>query len=75
MPQKFEAEKHSSASPTLTTAQAAKFLNRSARTLRGWACGAATAPAGIKPVRLGSRLHWPLAQLEQALGLHSDGNA
>lgn len=70
MSSSFKAENSPSTSPTLTTAQAAKFLNRSARTLRGWACGAAPAPAGIKPVRLGSRLHWPVAQLEQALQLH-----
>lgn len=53
--------------PTMTTAQAAQFLNRSVRTLRSWACGAGTPPEGISPVRVGRTLHWPVEQLERAL--------
>lgn len=51
----------------MTTREAAKFLNRSPRTLRGWACGAAKAPEGVSPVRLGRMLHWPVEQLRKAL--------
>ena len=53
--------------PTMTTREAAQFLNRSPRTLRGWACGVAVAPAGVKPVRVGRMLHWPVEQLRKAL--------
>jgi hypothetical protein len=49
----------------VTTAVAAKALNRKPQTLRQWACYE-TGP--IRPVRVNGRLAWPVAQIKQLLG-------
>lgn len=48
----------------LTTQQAAEYLNRSAQTLRTWAC---TGKGPIQPVKIGGRLGWPEAALRSLL--------
>ncbi|WOB10766.1 DNA-binding protein [Piscinibacter gummiphilus] len=50
----------------LPTADAAFHLNRSAQTLRLWACKAI---GPIKPVRVHGRLLWPTAELRRVLGI------
>lgn len=53
--------------PTLTTEEAAFYLNRQARTLRAWACRDGTGP--IIPMRVHGRLAWPLADIRRVLGV------
>jgi hypothetical protein len=48
----------------VSTAVAAKALNRKPQTLRMWAC-LGTGP--IQPVRINGRLAWPLAQIAALL--------
>ena len=48
----------------LTTQQAAEYLNRSAQTLRTWACQG-TGP--VRPVRINGRLAWPAEEIRRVL--------
>lgn len=48
----------------LPTAEAALHLGFLEQTLRKWAC---TGHGPIKPVRLGGRLRWPVAELLRVL--------
>ena len=54
--------------PTVDTAAAAYYLNRRPQTLRAWAC-LETFPDGLKPVRVNSRICWPVAGIRKALGV------
>ncbi len=54
--------------PTVDTAAAAYYLNRRPQTLRAWAC-LETFPDGLKPVRVNSRICWPVAGIRKVLGL------
>lgn len=50
---------------TLTTEEAAFYLNRKPQTLRSWA---STEPEGaIRPLRIMGRLAWPVAAIKSAL--------
>lgn len=53
--------------PTLTTEQAAYYLNRKPQTLREWAMNGGKGP--IRPLRISGRLAWPVAALREALGV------
>lgn len=53
--------------PAIPTGQAAHYLCRTPRTLRGWATDSEGAP--IRPVRLNGRLAWPVAEIKRALGV------
>lgn len=48
----------------VTTADAAKALNRAPQTLRKWAC---LENGPIRPVRINGRLAWPLDQIAALL--------
>jgi hypothetical protein len=48
----------------ITTAQAAKALNRKEQTLRKWAC---LENGPIRPVRIHGRLAWPLDEIAALL--------
>ena len=50
----------------LTTTEAAEALNRRPQTLRTWAMDSCT-EAPIKPVRIGGRLAWSVADIEKLL--------
>nr|WP_291939250.1 helix-turn-helix domain-containing protein [Limnohabitans sp.] len=52
--------------PTLTTGEAAHYLNRQAQTLRTWSC---REDGPIRPVRIGGRLAWPVADIRRLLGV------
>ena len=54
-------------SPTVTTAQAAHYLNRAAQTLRIWSMGRGNPP--IMPLRIGGRLAWPTQKLRELTGV------
>lgn len=49
----------------VSTAEAAKALNRHPQTLRNWAC---TNSGPIRPIKIGGRLAWPLDELARLLG-------
>lgn len=51
---------------TLGTADAARHLGRSQHTLRLWAC---KEKGPIKPLNIGGRLAWPVADLKRLLGV------
>lgn len=51
--------------PTVTTEQAAHYLNRRPQTLRIWAMGSGP----IQPLRINGRLAWPVVELKRVLGL------
>ena len=51
--------------PTVPTAQAAYYLNRKPQTLRGWACNE---DGPIKPIHIGVRLAWRVADIRALLG-------
>ena len=53
--------------PTVTTAEAAHFLNRKPQTLRHWAMKDGTGP--IRPLRVNGILAWPVAELRRVLGV------
>jgi len=53
--------------PNLTTAETAYYLNRSAQTLRIWACRSGTGP--MKPTRIGGLLAWNTATVKLLAGL------
>ena len=52
--------------PTVPTEQAAYYLDRKPQTLRAWAC-LDTGP--IRPVRVNSRLAWPVREIKKMLGV------
>lgn len=52
--------------PTLTTAEAAHFLNRKQQTLRNWAI---RNDGPVKCVRIGGRLAWPTAEVRELLDI------
>ncbi|WP_168562385.1 DNA-binding protein [Rhizobacter sp. SG703] len=52
----------------LPTADAAFHLNRSAQTLRLWACKDL---GPVHPLRINGRLAWPTADLRRVLGIES----
>lgn len=54
--------------PTVPTEQAAFYLLRRPQTLRGWA-SAETFPDGLRPIRIGNRLGWPVAGIRALLGV------
>ncbi|MCU0924726.1 MAG: helix-turn-helix domain-containing protein [Hydrogenophaga sp.] len=51
--------------PTVTTEQAAYYLNRRPQTLRIWAMGSGP----ILPLRINGRLAWRKADIEKLLGV------
>ncbi len=51
--------------PTLTTEEAAHYLNRKPQTLRSWA---SAEPAGVpRPIRINGRLAWKVSDLKSLL--------
>ena len=52
----------------LGTSETAYHLNRSPQTLRVWACYE-TYPPSLKPIRVTSKLAWPVAGIKQILGV------
>ena len=54
--------------PLVPTEQAAYYVLKRPQTLRGWAC-AETFPDGLRPVRLGGKLGWPVAGIRKLLGV------
>lgn len=52
--------------PTVTTEQAAHYLNRRPQTLRIWAC---REDGPIRPIRVNGRLAWPVASIKSVLGV------
>jgi len=50
------------------TALAAKHLSFQPQTLRAWACSQSW-PEGLQPLRIGSRLLWPVAGIRKLLGV------
>jgi hypothetical protein len=53
--------------PNLKTDEAAHYLNRSAQTLRIWACRSGTGP--MKPTRVGGLLAWNTATVKALAGV------
>lgn len=53
--------------PAISTGQAAHYLDRAQRTLRGWATEAEAGP--IQPRRINGRLAWPVAEIKRVLGV------
>lgn len=53
---------------TITTAEAARQLNRAEQTLRVWHCRG-TYPEGLRPAIVNGRLAWPVAGIRKALGV------
>jgi hypothetical protein len=53
--------------PNLKTAEASYYLDRSAQTLRIWACRSGTGP--IKPRRIGGMLAWSTAEVKALAGV------
>lgn len=53
--------------PTVSTNQAAHYLDRAPRTLRGWATAGDSSP--IVPLRVNKRLAWPVADIKRILGV------
>lgn len=52
--------------PAVDTATAAYYLSRRPQTLRGWAY---KNNGPIKPLNIGGRLAWPVAELKRLLGV------
>jgi hypothetical protein len=52
-------------SPTVTTAQAAFYLNRKSQTLRKHAC---LENGPIRPIRINGRLAWRVADIKKLVG-------
>ena len=52
--------------PVVSTREAAYYLNRQIQTLHIWACKEA---GPIRPVRVGGRLAWPVAEIKKLLGM------
>lgn len=55
--------------PALTTLEAAYYLNRSAKTLRSWAC---YENGPVRPLRINGQLAWPLTEVKRCLGIASN---
>lgn len=53
-------------SPTVTTPQAAYYLNRAPQTIRIWAC---RENGPIRPVRVHGRLAWKVSDIRRILGV------
>lgn len=53
--------------PNLTTGELAYYLNRSAQTLRIWACRSGTGP--MKPKRIGGLLAWSTSEAKALAGV------
>lgn len=53
--------------PTVSTEQAAHYLNRRPQTLRTWSMKDGIGP--IRPLRINNRLAWPVADLKKLLGV------
>lgn len=53
--------------PTVGTAEAAHYLNRSPQTLRTWAMNSGTGP--VSCIRINGRLAWNVAELRRVLGV------
>lgn len=53
-------------SSTVSTDQAAFYLNRHGQTLRNWAC---YDNGPIRPRRINGRLAWPVDQIKKVLGV------
>lgn len=53
----------------LPTAEAARHLNRKPDTLRGWARNPPIGRPLVVPVKVGSRLLWPVAEIKRVLGV------
>jgi hypothetical protein len=51
--------------PTVETAAAAYYFNRSEQTLRAWAC---FENGPLRPVRINRRLAWPVAEIRRLTG-------
>lgn len=51
--------------PTVTTEEAAHYLNRKPQTLRSWASAEPT--GAIRPLRIMGRLAWPVAAIRALL--------
>lgn len=56
---------HEVITPTINTAQAAEYLNRSPQTLRSWA---STQSGLIQPIHIGNRLAWRVSDIRKLLG-------
>lgn len=52
--------------PTLDTASTAYYLRKAQQTLRIWAC---KENGPIRPIRVGSHLHWKTAEIRKLLGV------
>lgn len=52
----------------VSTAVMCVHLSRKEQTARGWA-SAETFPDGLRPLRINSRLAWPVSGIKKALGL------
>jgi hypothetical protein len=52
--------------PTVSTEQAAYYLNRQQQTLRGWAC---REDGPLRPLRIHGRLAWPVSELRKLCGV------
>lgn len=57
---------------TLSTEEAAFYLNRRPQTLRSWAC---LENGLLKPLRINGRLAWPVKEIKCLLGIGAKGDA
>lgn len=57
---------HELTRPTVSTEQAAYYLDRKPQTLRGWAC---LENGPLRPLRVHGRLAWPVNGLKGLLGV------
>ena len=55
---------YSVTNPTVSTNDAAYYLNRKSQTLRAWAC---CENAPIRPIRINGRLAWKVADIRRLL--------
>jgi len=53
-------------SPTVSTDQAAYYLNRKPQTLRKWACGESGV---LLPIRINRRLAWRISDIKALVGV------
>ena len=54
--------------PNLTTAEIAYYTNQAEQTWRAHACRE-TFPDGLRPIRIGNRLNWPVTGAKKLLGV------
>lgn len=52
--------------PAIPTSHAAHYLNRRPQTLRMWAC---LDNGPLRPIRINSRLAWPVKEIKKVLGI------